>query len=210
MQCYYYGRPAYSRCGHYIFVMVSCRMQKITKIRHLRTIAQLCRAISSQIRHVSTIRKKLVKQHISSTCLHNMVNVGPLAAKIGWRVWGTPANFNGFRILASLLHRRHSTEVKQTLHAVWPSPVLVYYIDILGTLAPNRVLSGAKFTLRPSRVFRYWQRYCMGLEQWASAKLCGIQQRAPPIFGKAVITLDIGSHFSFFTVLFWSFIGLLL
>ena len=33
------------------------------KNRHLGTIAQLCRAISSQLRHVSTIGKKLVKQH---------------------------------------------------------------------------------------------------------------------------------------------------
>jgi len=32
------------------------------KSRHLGTIAQLCRAVSSQPRHVSTIGKKLVKQ----------------------------------------------------------------------------------------------------------------------------------------------------
>jgi len=32
------------------------------KNRHLGTIAQLCRAMSSQLRHVSTIGKKLVKQ----------------------------------------------------------------------------------------------------------------------------------------------------
>jgi len=32
------------------------------KNRHLVTLAQFCRAISSQLRHVSTIRKKLVKQ----------------------------------------------------------------------------------------------------------------------------------------------------
>jgi len=31
------------------------------KNRHMGTIAQLCRAISSQLRHVSTIEKKLVK-----------------------------------------------------------------------------------------------------------------------------------------------------
>ena len=31
------------------------------KNRHLRIIAQLCRPISSQLRHVSTIGKKLVK-----------------------------------------------------------------------------------------------------------------------------------------------------
>jgi len=33
-----------------------------------------------------------------------MVNFGPLAAEIGAVVWGTPANFNGFRVLAALLH----------------------------------------------------------------------------------------------------------
>jgi len=33
-----------------------------------------------------------------------MVNFGLLAAEIRWRVWGTPANFNGFRVLAALLH----------------------------------------------------------------------------------------------------------
>jgi len=35
--------------------------KKSPKIRHLGTIAQICRAISSQLRQVSTIRKKLVK-----------------------------------------------------------------------------------------------------------------------------------------------------
>ena len=35
--------------------------KKFAKNRHLGTIAQLCRAISSQLRHVSTIGKKLVK-----------------------------------------------------------------------------------------------------------------------------------------------------
>ena len=33
-----------------------------------------------------------------------MVNFGLLAAEIGLPVWGTPANFNGFRVLAALLH----------------------------------------------------------------------------------------------------------
>jgi len=36
------------------------RTQKIAK--DLRTIAQLCGAVSSELRHVSTIEKKLVKQ----------------------------------------------------------------------------------------------------------------------------------------------------
>jgi len=32
-----------------------------------------------------------------------MVNFGPLADEIVSLVWGTPANFNGFRVLAALL-----------------------------------------------------------------------------------------------------------
>ena len=36
--------------------------RNVAKNRHLGTIAQLCRAISSQLRHVSTSGKKLVKQ----------------------------------------------------------------------------------------------------------------------------------------------------
>jgi len=44
-----------------------------------------------------------------------MVNFGPLAAEICWRVWGTPANFNGFRVLAALLHGTLAVGVGQTL-----------------------------------------------------------------------------------------------
>jgi len=36
---------------------------------------------------------------------------------------------------------------------------------------------------------------CTALQYWASAKLCGAEQRAPPIFGRAAITLGIGPHF---------------
>jgi len=57
-------------------------------------------------------------------------------AEIGWRVWGTPANFNGYRVLASLLHRRRSTEVNQTLLGVWPSSAPVHYVYILGGSCP--------------------------------------------------------------------------
>jgi len=40
----------------------NARTKRSPKIRHLRTIAQLCRAISLQQRHVLTIEKKLLKQ----------------------------------------------------------------------------------------------------------------------------------------------------
>jgi len=74
------------------------------KNRLLCTITQLCRAVSSQLRHISTIEKNLLNSDISPTCPHNMVNFGPLMAEIGLGVWGTPGTFNGFRVLAALLH----------------------------------------------------------------------------------------------------------
>ena len=49
-------------------------------------------------------RKKLLSGNISSTCPHNMVNFGLLAAEIVSGVWGTQLLFNGFRVLAALLH----------------------------------------------------------------------------------------------------------
>jgi len=43
-----------------------------------------------------------------------MVNFGLLVAEIRWRVWGTPANFNWFRLLAALLHGTLAVGVSQT------------------------------------------------------------------------------------------------
>jgi len=100
-------------------------------------------------------KKNLLNSNIFSRCPHNMANFGPLTAEICWRVWGTPANFNGFSVLASLLQRRRSPEANQTLHDVWPSPGLVRYIYIFGGSCPNGILPSAKFTLRPSLAFSY-------------------------------------------------------
>jgi len=88
--------------------------KKVAKNRHLGTIAQLRRAISSQLRHVSTIGKKLVKQRYLLDVPHNMVNFGLLAAEIVSLVWRTPANFNRFRVLAVLLHGTLVVGVSQT------------------------------------------------------------------------------------------------
>ena len=109
--------------------------KKLAKNRHLGTIPQLGRAISLQLRRVSTIGKKIVKQQYLPTCPHNMVNFGPLAVEIRSLVWGTPGNFNGFRVYAAW----HSSSGRQ----------------------PN----------------------------------CGVEQRAPLIFGKVAITLGTGPHF---------------
>jgi len=63
------------------------------KNRHLGTIAQLCRAISSQLRHVSTIGKKLVKQQY---LLHMTLQYGELRHTSDWDRFvslGRPSKF---------------------------------------------------------------------------------------------------------------------
>jgi len=61
------------------------------------------------------LEKKLLSSNISSTCLHNIVNFGALAAEIDWLVWGTPSYFNAYRVLAALLHGSLLLGVSQTL-----------------------------------------------------------------------------------------------
>jgi len=65
--------------------------------------------------HIDNRKKNLLSNNMTSRCPRNMVNFGPLAAEIGLLVWGTPANFNGFRILAALLHGTLIVGVSQTL-----------------------------------------------------------------------------------------------
>ena len=123
-------------------------------------------------------RKNLLNSNMSSsTCPHNMVNFGPLTAETCWRVWGNPANFNGVRVLPSLLQRRPSPEANQTLHDLWPSPGLVHYIYIFRRLLSLTELCRCKihFTSK-SCVLLYCQRYCTALQQRVSAKPCGMVQ----------------------------------
>jgi len=68
-----------------------------------------------------------------------MVNFVLLATEIFSGVWGTPATFNGFRVLAALLRGSQVVSVSQTLR---------------------------------------------------------VEQRVPPMFGKATIKLGIGPHSS--------------
>ena len=121
--------------------------KKSPKIRLLGTIAQLRWAISSELRHLSTIGKKLLSSNISLTCPHNMVNFGPLAAEIDPVVWGTPPNFNWFRVSAALLHgtsvlssgrqpnfaalNRGATYIRQGGHHVGHSSLLLLLTSFL-------------------------------------------------------------------------------
>jgi len=55
--------------------------KKSPKSRHLCTIVQLCRAISLQLKHVSTVGKKLVKQQY---LLQMSPQYGELRPTSGW------------------------------------------------------------------------------------------------------------------------------
>jgi len=61
--------------------------KKSPKNRHLRTIVQLCRAISAQLRHVSTIGKKLVKQQYLLQMSPQYGELRPTSDEIGPVVW---------------------------------------------------------------------------------------------------------------------------
>jgi len=74
--------------------------------------------VGLNLRNQGTYRqseKSLLSSNISSTCPHNMMNFGLQAAEIVSLVWGTPANFSGFCVLAALLHGTPVVGVSQTL-----------------------------------------------------------------------------------------------
>jgi len=68
------------------------RRKNDAKNRHLGTIAELCWAVSSQLRHILTLGKNLLSSNTSSTCPRN----GPLTAEIGSGVWDTLQISTGF------------------------------------------------------------------------------------------------------------------
>ena len=80
--------------------------------RH-RTTLSAC--IFAAMAYINNRKKNLLNIDISCTRPHNMVNFGLLTFDVRWRVWGTPTNFNGFRVLAALLHGTVVVGVSQTL-----------------------------------------------------------------------------------------------
>jgi len=73
------------------------------------------------------------------------MNFGPPTAEIDWRVLGTPANFNGFRVFTSLMHRRYSTESAKLC--------TMFGRLLLAALVPNGILPRATSTLPPNLAF---------------------------------------------------------
>jgi len=92
---------------------------------HLRTIAQLCRAISSQMRCVSTIRKKLVNQQY---LLHKSSQYGECRPTNGWDRCGSLGHSSKFQRVSRLgfvtaLTSRSGSQLNFALSLVvsWPA-----------------------------------------------------------------------------------------
>jgi len=112
-------------------------------------IAQLCRAVSSQLQHVSTIGKNFLSCNISSTCPHK-INFGPLVAEIDWRVWSTPSKFQrlsrlGF-VTAVTSVNGSQLNFARCLAVSWAGRLFIHFRWLL---PHNGISPGAKFTLRP-------------------------------------------------------------
>jgi len=88
-----------------------CRTQKSPKIRHLGTVAQLCRAISSQSWQMDN-RKKLIQQQY---LLHMSSQYGELRLTNGWDRFtslGHPCKFRRLLRLGGVT-ARHSSSGRQ-------------------------------------------------------------------------------------------------
>jgi len=92
------------------------RTQKVAKTspsgHHHTTLSGYIFATKARI---DNRKKNLLSINISSRCPRNTANFGSLAAEIDPVVWGTPANFNGFCVLAALLYGTLVVGVSQTL-----------------------------------------------------------------------------------------------
>jgi len=86
--------------------------KKVAKNRHRTTLSGYIFATEAPI---DNRKKNLLSCNMSCRCPRNMVNFGPPAAEIVSGVWDTPMNFNGFRVLAALLHATPAVGISQTL-----------------------------------------------------------------------------------------------
>jgi len=126
------------------------------KNRHLGTIAQLCWAIYSQLKHVLTIGKKLVKQQY---VLHTSPQYGELRPINGWDVLASLERPSKFQRLSRLAFVTAATlliggqpNIARCLAVSWTATL---YIHFRGLLPPDRILPSAKFTLHAILAFSY-------------------------------------------------------
>jgi len=150
--------------------------------------------------------KKLLNSNISCRCPHNMANIGLLAAQIRSGVWGTPANFKGFRVLASLLHRRRSQEANnfaRSLAISWADTLYIHFGGSCPLTEFYQMQNSLWVQVLRSSILAVWLHSTRAaavsqtLRRGTRNGITELSQRAPPIFGWAAITLGIGQHSTF-------------
>jgi len=149
-------------------------MQKSPKIRHLHTIAQLCRAVSSQLRHVSTIGKKLVKQQYLLHMSPQYGKLWPTKGRDRFGSFGHPSEFQRVWRLALVTAAMSLTGGQPNFArclAIWYT---IY--TLFGVLAPTEFCLEQNSLYVKSCVILYWKHHCTALQQRASAKLCSVVQ----------------------------------
>jgi len=162
-----------------------CRTQKIATNwpsgHHRTTLSGYIFATKARI---DNRKKSLLSSNTSSICPCYMVNFGPLTAEIVSLVWGTPANLNGFRVLAALLHGTLVVGVSQTLRRwkegatymrqgnyhveQWPTFLVVIFVVncyclLVRTLTTILSVYSVAYSDRASCGWDRWRRTMVGL-----------------------------------------------
>jgi len=95
--------------------------KKSSKIRLLGTIAQICRAISSQLRHLSTVGRKRILAYFEG---HRTLLFTP----IYWNIWGQGRGWGGGQLA---LHQRRTAPAQSPIFGpclLWPNGWMDQYV----------------------------------------------------------------------------------
>ena len=137
-----------------------------------------------------------------------MVNFGQLAAEIHPVVWGTPANFNGFRVLAALLHvtlvgltlRRWTegdTYIRQGGHHVghWPTFLVFFFFSsscfsvTVHNSLPRLLFYGRRTS---HRYHSRHQGFTKTVLYVVVLKRCGLLRKTPEFEERTVFSANLG------------------
>jgi len=139
-------------------------------------VSSFCQAVFLQLRHISTIRKKLVKQQYIFSTSPQYGELRPTNGLEQFRSLGHPSKFQRVSRLDVVSAATLFTGGQANFARCLPSPGLLRYIyTFSGAFAPwwNFARCKVHFASKCC-VLLCWHRYCTAHQQQASAKLCGL------------------------------------
>jgi len=180
---------------------------RMQKNRHLRTIAQICWAISSQLRHVSTIRKKLVKHQYLLYVSSQYGELPPTNGRDRLASLGHPSKFQrvsrlGFLTAPTSLNGRQPN-FAWSLAISWTGTLCIHFLGLLPPTDYCQVQNSLCIQVLHSPILAallHGSR-AVGVSQTLGHSAQGI------IFVRIAITLVIGPHSSslmFSLMVLWS------